>query len=71
MALDGAGEVVKGHLVWGPVVLWRILGKVYHMQWKPLVVWEGFFWFLFLADGVTILFVFLKKVILAAEWKMV
>lgn len=29
------------------------------------------FWFLFLADGVTVVFVFLKKVILAAEWKMV
>lgn len=66
MALDGAAEVVEGRFVWGPVVLWRTSENVCHMQRKPLVVWGG----LFLAVGMAILYVFLRKVILAAEWKM-
>lgn len=47
IALDGAAEVVKGHLVWGSWILWQILGKVCHMQWKALVVWGGFLVFIF------------------------
>lgn len=47
IALDRAGEVVKGHLVWGPGVLWQILGKVCYMHWKTLVVLGDFLVFIF------------------------
>lgn len=43
------------------------------MQWKPLVVlfvWGRGDWILFLADGVTIILVLIKEVILAAEWNI-
>lgn len=48
MAPDGTREVVEGHLVGNPVVLWRIFLKVCH-------ICSGSHWFicLFLADGVT------------------
>lgn len=46
MALDGSREVVEGHLVWGPVVLWRILDVCHILR-------RSHWWLvcLFLADG--------------------
>lgn len=59
--------------VWGPVALWRILENVLIHAVEAIscfVCLRKGDWILFLADGVTIVFVLLKEVILAAEWNI-
>lgn len=65
MAPDGAGEVGEGYLVWGPVVLRRILCHICSGSHCLF-----FRFLLFSRWGNIIIFVFLQKIILAAEWKM-